>query len=794
MTREEEFLSYGRQVGKRPPLKIVPLHGKRPFMDDWGEKGSSDPAQIGRWMRDHPGCNFGILTGMVNGIIVIDVDIKHYAGKYGDETLEALQKELGPLPDTPQAITGSGGMHYVFKYPQGATIKNSVGIAPGIDIRSDGGQIVAAPSIHPETKRPYSWNMDYDWEEMEPADLPKAWLDWIIRGGTKAGEPASRFELPESIPTGERNDTLFRYGCSLRAKGMKATAIEKAMSWANDNRCHPPLSGDELETVYNQAMGYKYTPREGQPETGQADYKNYVRETCGRLDDPAAVEYLSRVGVSLETAKKAHVGFDSKADPAETGHLTPRLIFPTSHGQYTGMSIDPWTAPEYKTMHSKGHPAGIFNERALKEQVVFVVMTPVEALQIMEAGHQAIGLQSAANASRLAGALDGKTGRTFILCLDPQMEGQAKAAQAMRDELGRIGAPYISWSIDCDPAGDPGGFSASLEEATRRAGKRPDNVTAYIDSFMGRDIELYRDVRKTGFYNLDMEAGGLYNGFYVLGGGSSLGKTTFACQMADQLAANGHDVIYFSLEQSRLEMVSKSLSRIMAPDMGKEPGSFFTSLQIRRGERSPHLLDAVQRYRGMIGDRLSIVEGNFNVDADYIAHYVRQYMDRNGTRPVVFIDYLQILQPPAMDAKKGGQTTKQAIDTTVTALKQLSRECNIPVVVISSLNRTNYLLPFDFESLKESGNIEYTADVVWGLQLSVLDEDLFTKDAKIKEKRQAVEEAKSEMPRKIKLVCKKNRYGKSNYNCYFSYYPDRDLFREATGGPAAKVTTAKRRA
>ena len=86
--------------------------------------------------------------------------------------------------------------------------------------------------------------------------------------------------------------------------------------------------------------------------------------------------------------------------------------------------------------------------------------------------------------------------------------------------------------------------------------------------------------------------------------------------------------------------------------------------------------------------------------------------------------------------------------------------------------------PIDFESLKESGGIEYTADVVWGLQLQCLNEELFTQDKKIKEKRARIKQAKAENPRKIELVCLKNRYGIANYSCYFEYYPAADLFKE----------------
>ena len=173
---------------------------------------------------------------------------------------------------------------------------------------------------------------------------------------------------------------------------------------------------------------------------------------------------------------------------------------------------------------------------------------------------------------------------------------------------------------------------------------------------------------------------------------------------------------------------------------------------------------------------MSIIEGNFNCNISFIGDYIRRYIRQNNCLPVVFIDYLQILQPTDDGRKK--PTTKETIDAAVTELKRISREFNITVIVISSVNRVNYLTPIDFESFKESGGIEYTSDVVWGLQLECLNEEIFTKKDKIKEKRERVKQAKAATPRKIELVCLKNRYGIANYTCAFKYYPAADLFVE----------------
>ena len=110
----------------------------------------------------------------------------------------------------------------------------------------------------------------------------------------------------------------------------------------------------------------------------------------------------------------------------------------------------------------------------------------------------------------------------------------------------------------------------------------------------------------------------------------------------------------------------------------------------------------------------------------------------------------------------------------------------IPVIAISSVNRANYLTPIDFESLKESGCIEFTADVIWGLQLECLNNTVFEKASNIKEKRDLIKKEKSSNPRKIELVCLKNRYGVSNFSCYFDYYAKNDLFVERTSSISPK--------
>ena len=301
-----------------------------------------------------------------------------------------------------------------------------------------------------------------------------------------------------------------------------------------------------------------------------------------------------------------------------------------------------------------------------------------------------------------------------------------------------------------------------------------DGIGAYIAGAMQKEITDFikaSDI-KTGFKRFDLLAGGVYPGLYVIGAISSLGKTTFIHQVADQIAESGKHVLFFSLEMSRLEMATKSISRKTAQ---LDYSNAVSSLKIRRGVTSALVEKAAKAYVTAVADRMNIIEGGFETTVNQISEYTRQYIARHNVRPVIIVDYLQILQ----GAQKN--TIREAIDFNVVELKRLSRALDVPVIVISSVNRGNYLMPVDFESFKESGGIEYTCDVCLGLQLACLDEPLFDKEKQIKEKRERIKQAKGETPRKIKLVCLKNRYGSPDWTIDYNYYPQYDYFEEQDG-------------
>lgn len=555
-------------------------------------------------------------------------------------------------------------------------------------------------------------------------------------------------------------------------------------------------SADDKTPIKHETSPEKATE---QPTEATADYTAYYAECRANLSAPAAISYLTARGISTDTAAAFGIGFDAewKSPTVIKNQLakgsswqpepTARIILPVSKNHYIARAVNSSVKEYAKMNETGGGRAGIFNTAALYNgaEAVFVVEGIFDALSVIEIGGAALALNSTSNAEQLLKTLEQEpTAATLILCLDADEPGQ-RAQNALKDGLKRLNVSYCTADITGrfkDPnealTGNRKAFTDAIKQAQAQTAAKPDNVSSYIDNLMQADIAKLKDAaeRKTGFRRLDELSGGLYPGLYVIAATSSLGKTTFSHQIADNLAAAGSDVLFFSMEQSRLELVSKSIARMTAQ---ADREHAVTSLSIRKGVNNDAVRTAATQYKKNIADRLSIIEGNFNCNISFIGDYIRRYIKQNCCKPVVVIDYLQILQP-AEENKRA--TVKETVDNTVTELKRISREHDLTVFIISSVNRANYLTPIDFESLKESGGIEYTADVIWGLQLQCLNEPLFSEANKIKEKRQRIRQEKAAEPRKIELLCLKNRYGIANYSCGFDYYPANDLFIQTVAG------------
>jgi replicative DNA helicase len=293
----------------------------------------------------------------------------------------------------------------------------------------------------------------------------------------------------------------------------------------------------------------------------------------------------------------------------------------------------------------------------------------------------------------------------------------------------------------------------------------------YLDKFLA-EINKSKGAKiiSTGFKGLDtVLGGGLFPGLYTIGAISSIGKTTLVLQIADNIAFNGDDVLYFSLEMSRNEIVRKSLSREM---FLSEPSKAVTSRDIYRGRYDSTVFNQAFNRYGEISKNIAVIEGSFELGVQQIKDKVKENIKIRGKKPVVIVDYFQILKP-----FNSHMSDKQANEYNISELKKISREFDIPVVAISSLNRTNYTSVVGFESFKETGAIEYSSDVVIGLQLKGIDEISGLKTET--EKRNRINDLKMKYPRDIELITLKQRDGVAFAKQDFRYFSKYNCFVEA---------------
>ncbi len=235
--------------------------GKHPRVKNGVKEATTDQQTIKDWWTRWPDANIAIATGAISGLIVLDVDPRHD----GDDSLQELLNEYGSIPETVEVKTGGGGRHIFFQHP-GGKIGNRANLLPGLDIRADGGYVVAAPSVH-ASGNPYEWELSSHPDEINIAPMPE-WLLNLMRQPkmltannstshlSLVNRPSKAVIQSDVIPEGRRNDTLFRMACSLRGKGFDETQIYTALYGANVLQCIPPLPEQEVLNIVNSAMKY----------------------------------------------------------------------------------------------------------------------------------------------------------------------------------------------------------------------------------------------------------------------------------------------------------------------------------------------------------------------------------------------------------------------------------------------------------------------------------------------------------------------------------------------------------
>ena len=125
---------------------VFPLQpgAKAPLTPHGFKDASTDHDQINRWWAEHPNANLGLCTGQASGVIVIDVD--RHGSNDGEASLAKLEDEFGPLPATHQVRTPNDGRHIYFAHAD-QELRSRIAMRPGIDLKADGGYVVAPPSV-----------------------------------------------------------------------------------------------------------------------------------------------------------------------------------------------------------------------------------------------------------------------------------------------------------------------------------------------------------------------------------------------------------------------------------------------------------------------------------------------------------------------------------------------------------------------------------------------------------------------------------------------------------------------
>jgi replicative DNA helicase len=537
-------------------------------------------------------------------------------------------------------------------------------------------------------------------------------------------------------------------------------------------------------------------------ETTQ-DYTDFFRKAHERISE---TDYPKRRGLSQDVIDRFNLGYVPEwRHPKAPGAVSasPRLIIPTGKGSYVARDTrDSLTDQERRYAKSKVGRVHIFNAQALTgaKGPVFVVEGELDALSVVEAGGEAVALGSASMINQFAAIVeDRKPTVPLMLSLDNDGPGQAATDELVQKLQLIPGISFYRHNVagdrkDANEAllADRGAFAAAVAgaadierdgQADAKAAYSQTSAANYLQSFID-GIAASVDTRfiPTGFDRLDeFLDGGLTEGLYVLGAISSIGKTTFALQIADCVAAQGHDALIFSLEMSMFELMAKSISRLtlLQSLQQKQSGNTRdakTARGITTGARygryskaELELIDsATGLYKGYAG-HIFISEGIGDIGAAQARGAVERHISLTGNRPVVIVDYLQILAPHSER-----MTDKQNTDRAVLELKRISRDFKIPVIGISSFNRQNYKSPVTMESFKESGAIEYSSDVLLGLQLKGAGKNL------------DVNAAKSKNPRDVELVILKNRNGPTGKRIAYEYYPMFNYFEETSdAGPIA---------
>ena len=523
------------------------------------------------------------------------------------------------------------------------------------------------------------------------------------------------------------------------------------------------------------------------------DFSKYYKEVRKNIDK---TDYLEKRGISKKLIEKYGIGYDTK---------TNEVIIPVSKNFYVGRYAT--NNPTIKHHKPKGAMQELFNAHYLKESdfksVVFITESIIDSLSLEEANEniKSVALNGAEYYTEAVKEMKENNFKGIVvLALDTDTTG-IRVSEKMEEELEDIGIKAVKMNSSRDRYGEGRKdineylladkdsltktityFNDSLETLQKqKALKTLDTINAYeyFKEFEENIIDKeHNKPIPTGIEQLDnVLRGGFFKGqLVVLGAVSSLGKSTIALNIAENVASNDNNVLYFSLEMSKQELIARSLSKTMymeAEEQNKAKylvldnydileGKGFNEEAVNGKEIVSLYQDATKKYKDTIAKNLYIEEldGTKTIDINYIEEAIKNYINITESKPLVIIDYLQII------TTEKSYSDKNNIDNLVVAIKRIARQYQIPIFLISSFNRENYLNDASFSSFKESGSIEYTADILLALQY----EYLFKCKDNLDTRKEKVDDMNEQEEADLMLKMLKNRNGRRKNVKHIRFY------------------------
>lgn len=517
-------------------------------------------------------------------------------------------------------------------------------------------------------------------------------------------------------------------------------------------------------------------------------YKNYI-EQC-----KAAVyktDYFKSRGFDDDVIRRFDLGYDEDKKVIV-------IPYDVAGNYYLTRKVEIKKFDKPKTEDAGKEP--VYNKSALYDsKPCFITESPLDAISIMVAGNGTCGAVALGGTGqgKLMEQIKEKTPTAaLILSLDHDEAGE-KGTKKITEELKQLKIPFLvaSYALEAYEGNKKDGndlFRTNLEQFQTDIQENIAQVEFLINAEKLAKLEVHNknsasfrlqdfvDGMKagadtpyvsTGFEELDRELdGGLYSGLYILGAISSMGKTTFLLQIADQIAQSGKDVLYFSLEMAASELISKSISRHThqlcdgKKRKAKTARGITTASRYKNYSLEEKMLieDAITAY-GAYANHLYLYEGIGDIGVERIKELVMEHKELTGNIPLIFIDYLQILAPYDLRA-----SDKQNTDKSVLELKRLSRDFKTTVMCISSFNRDNYLSEVNMAAFKESGAVEYGSDILMALQPQGMQAGSIKDEQK--KNAELIKKCKGSEERDIELVILKNRNGRTGGKVNFTYY------------------------